>query len=78
MALVSLCSPTQSNTDKRILLVTLRILNFLLCFLLIQEDRTCKKHKNNRVVADAFHALLSFSLPFSNPSKPVHILLCYK
>lgn len=43
-----------------------------------RQDLEKKQHKNNRVVAEAFQALLSFSLPFSKTSKSVHILLCYK
>lgn len=52
--------------------------HFSIVFAANSRRQDLKKHKNNRVVADAFQALLSFTLPFSKTSKSVHILLCYK
>lgn len=51
---------------------------FSIVFAANSRRQDLKKHTNNRVVADAFQALLSFTLPFPKTSKSVHILLCYK
>lgn len=69
VTLVPLCSLTQINTTN------FSTGNQNICFPIVFSANS-RRH-NNRVVADAFQALLSFSLPFSNPSKSVHILLHY-